>query len=124
MITAEELATNLIIFFSGGQKARISLARAIYRNAHIYLLDDPLSAVDPKVAKHLFSQCLKGFLAGKTILLVTHQIQFTRLCDNVFLMANGSLIAQGTFEDISKAEDVLEFLVENDKEDVWLVELY
>ena len=100
------------------------MARAIYRNAHIYLLDDPLSAVDPQVAKHLFSQCLKGFLKGKTILLVTHHIQFTRLCDNVFLMANGSLIAQGTFEDISKAEDVLEFLVENDKEDVWLVKLF
>ena len=97
------------------------MARAIYRKAHIYLLDDPLSAVDPQVAKHLFSQCLKGFLEGKTILLVTHQIQFTRLCDNVFLMANGSLIAQGTLEDISKTENMPEFLVGNDTEDVWLV---
>ena len=58
----------------GGQRARISLARAIYREADIYLLDDPLSAVDVHVATHLFDLCLKGFLAGKTILLVTHQV--------------------------------------------------
>ena len=100
------------------------MARAVYRKAHIYLFDDPLSAVDPQVAKHLFSQCLKGFLAGKTILLVTHQIQFTRLCDNVFLMDNGSLISQGTFEDFSKAENMLEFLVEDEKGDVWLVQVF
>ena len=57
---------------SGGQKARISLARACYSNADIYLLDDPLSAVDPPVAKKIFSQCIRGYLKEKAVLLVTH----------------------------------------------------
>jgi len=57
---------------SGGQKARISLARAIYSNADIYLLDDPLSAVDPNVANLLFSECIQGHLKDKAVILVTH----------------------------------------------------
>ena len=98
------------------------MARAIYREADIYLLDDPLSAVDAHVARHLFSHCIKGFLAGKTVLLITHQVQFTRLCDSVYLMADGTLTAQGVFQDISKTENDAEFLAddENGKEE-WLV---
>ena len=99
--------------FPGGQRARISLARAIYREADIYLLDDPLSAVDGYVARHLVNYCLKGFLAGKTILLVTHQVQLTRFCDIVYLMNDGKLVSQGTFQDISKAENVAQLLVED-----------
>lgn len=57
---------------SGGQRARISLARACYSEADIYLLDDPLSAVDAKVANKLFSLCILGFLRNKAVLLVTH----------------------------------------------------
>jgi len=57
---------------SGGQKARISLARACYSDADIMLFDDPLSAVDPHVASDLFNNCFKKFLKGKTIVLVTH----------------------------------------------------
>ena len=57
---------------SGGQKARISLARAVYSNADIYLLDDPLSAVDPEVANAIFSECVTGVLADKVVILVTH----------------------------------------------------
>ena len=57
---------------SGGQKARISLARAIYSNADIYLLDDPLSAVDPQVAKDIFYQCIQGHMKDKIVVLVTH----------------------------------------------------
>ncbi len=57
---------------SGGQKARLSLARAVYSNADIYLLDDPLSAVDPQVAEKLFKQCICNYLKDKSVVLVTH----------------------------------------------------
>ena len=57
---------------SGGQKARISLARAVYADADIYLLDDPLSAVDPEVANAIFNECICGVLREKVVILVTH----------------------------------------------------
>lgn len=60
---------------SGGQKQRISLARAVYSNKDIFLLDDPLSAVDAHVGKHIFEECIKKELQGKSIILVTHQLQ-------------------------------------------------
>ena len=60
---------------SGGQKQRISLARALYADRDIYLLDDPLSAVDAHVGKHIFEECISGALKGKTVLFVTHQLQ-------------------------------------------------
>ncbi|XP_042072634.1 ATP-binding cassette sub-family C member 12-like isoform X4 [Haplochromis burtoni] len=60
---------------SGGQKQRISLARAVYSNRDIFLLDDPLSAVDAYVGKHIFEECIKKELRGKSIILVTHELQ-------------------------------------------------
>jgi ABC-type multidrug transport system fused ATPase/permease subunit len=62
------------INISGGQKARISLARAVYSEAEIYLLDDPLSAVDPEVANAIFHDCIVGTLKDKCVILVTHQL--------------------------------------------------
>ena len=62
------------INISGGQKARISLARAVYSEAEIYLLDDPLSAVDPEVANAIFHDCICGTLKDKCVILVTHQL--------------------------------------------------
>lgn len=66
-----------------GQRARISLARAVYKRADIYLLDDPLSAVDAHVGRHLFEACVVGYLRGATRVLVTHQLQFLRDVDQV-----------------------------------------
>lgn len=80
---------------SGGQRARISLARAVYRKADIYLLDDPLSSVDVHVAHHLFEQCIRGFLRNNTVVLVTHQMQLIEKLDLVVLMKKGRIHATG-----------------------------
>ncbi|XP_046619595.1 ATP-binding cassette sub-family C member 4-like isoform X2 [Neodiprion virginianus] len=74
---------------SGGQRARINLARAVYRQADIYLLDDPLSAVDAHVGKHLFEECIQRYLAGKTRILVTHQLQYLQGVDAIILLNQG-----------------------------------
>ena len=85
------------VILSGGQRARVSLARAIYSDADIYLLDDPLSAVDAKVGKHLFEKCIKEFLGGQIRILVTHQLQFLKQVDKIVVLQNGSVMCQGTY---------------------------
>lgn len=80
------------ISLSGGQRARVNLARAVYNDADIYLLDDPLSAVDTHVSKDLFEKCIKGYLKGKTVLLATHQLQFLKYADIIVVMSNVSTI--------------------------------
>ncbi|KAL3283201.1 hypothetical protein HHI36_006350 [Cryptolaemus montrouzieri] len=79
------------VSLSGGQRARINLARAVYRDADIYLFDDPLSAVDPHVAKHLFQKCILKHLHNKTRILVTHQTQFLNQADFVLVLDNGKV---------------------------------
>lgn len=64
---------------SGGQKQRISLARAVYSDRELYLLDDPLSALDAHVGKYIFEECFKKVLRRKTVILVTHHLQVTTL---------------------------------------------
>lgn len=88
---------------SGGQKARISLARAVYRKADIYLLDDPLSAVDTHVGRHLFDQCMRSFLREDIIILVTHQLQFLEQADIIVIMDKGKLSAVGTYESMRRS---------------------
>ncbi|XP_064346066.1 ATP-binding cassette sub-family C member 12 [Camelus dromedarius] len=85
---------------SGGQRQRISLARAVYSNHEIYLLDDPLSAVDAHVGKHVFEECIKKALRGKTIVLVTHQLQFLESCDEVILLEDGGICEKGTHKEL------------------------
>ncbi|XP_017000087.2 probable multidrug resistance-associated protein lethal(2)03659 [Drosophila takahashii] len=87
---------------SGGQRARICLARAVYREASIYLLDDPLSAVDSNVARHLFEECFRGYLRGRTVVLVTHQQQFLQQADQILVLDRGQLSAEGTYESLLK----------------------
>lgn len=74
------------VALSGGQRARINLARAVYRQADIYLLDDPLSAVDTHVSKHLFQECITEYLGKKTRILVTHQLQFLNRADYIVVV--------------------------------------
>lgn len=73
---------------SGGQRARVNLARAVYRKADIYLFDDPLSAVDTHVGKHLFENCIKKYLKNKTRFLVTHQLQYIETADLIIVLNN------------------------------------
>eukprot|EP00887_Chlorella_sp_A99_P003460 scaffold7.g3460.t1 len=80
---------------SGGQRHRVALARACYADADVYLLDDPLSAVDAHVGRHL---CLCGMLAGKTRILVTHQLQYLGSADWVVVVRDGQLAEQGTYQ--------------------------
>lgn len=61
----------------------MQLARAVYANCDVYLLDDPLSAVDAHVGRRIFNNCIRGLLKGKTVLLVTHQLQYLSLCSRV-----------------------------------------
>uniref|UniRef100_A0A671PT03 Cystic fibrosis transmembrane conductance regulator n=1 Tax=Sinocyclocheilus anshuiensis TaxID=1608454 RepID=A0A671PT03_9TELE len=71
---------------SGGQRARVNLARAVYQDADIYLLDDPLSAVDAEVGRHLFEQCICGILKEKPRILVTHQLQYLKAADQILVL--------------------------------------
>ncbi|EDV31158.2 uncharacterized protein Dana_GF14687 [Drosophila ananassae] len=88
---------------SGGQKARISLARAVYRETSIYLLDDPLSAVDTHVARHLFEQCMRGYLRERIVILATHQLQFLQHADQIVIMDKGQVSAVGTYESLRES---------------------
>ncbi|PVU86817.1 hypothetical protein BB561_006533 [Smittium simulii] len=96
---------------SGGQKARISLARAVYTRADLYVLDDPLSAVDPKVGSHLFENVLLGLLKDKTRILVTHQLQFVSKSDQIIVLKNGKIVESGPPNKISRLQ---EFILDED----------
>ncbi|XP_060810578.1 ATP-binding cassette sub-family C member 4 isoform X2 [Amyelois transitella] len=86
---------------SGGQRARINLARAVYRQADIYLLDDPLSAVDAHVGRQLFDECISGYLRHTTRILVTHQLHYLKAADYIIIMNNGSIEAKGTYDELA-----------------------
>ena len=88
------------ITVSGGQKARINIARAAYNDADIVLLDDPLSAVDAHVGRTLLEDCICGLMAGKTRILVTHQLHVLPRADRIFCMNQGKIVEQGTYEEL------------------------
>jgi len=85
---------------SGGQKTRISLARAVYANKDIYLLDDILATLDIKVARHVFQHVILGLLGNKTRILCTHQTQYLVHADLVIEMSKGKIVNQGKPSDV------------------------
>jgi len=90
------------ISISGGQKARLSLARAAYSQAEVQLMDDPLSAVDPRVGRDLFTRCIGpgGVMEKATRVLVTHQKQYLPKCDRIVVVRQGKIVEQGTYNDL------------------------
>ncbi|NXC75168.1 MRP7 protein, partial [Anhinga anhinga] len=88
------------VTLSGGQKARIALARAVYQDKELYLLDDPLAAVDADVANHLMQKCILGVLRHKTRILCTHRTEFLEKADALLLIDNGRIVKTGTPADI------------------------
>lgn len=92
------------INLSGGQKARISLARAVYSDKDIILMDDPISALDASVRKKVIMNLILKFIRNKTRVLVTHAIDFIHLSDKVILMENGRIVAQGTYSELRDNE--------------------
>lgn len=103
---------------SGGQKARVGLARTCYRRAAIYLLDDPLSAVDTHVGKHLFEQCLRDYLKSSIVILVTHQLQFLQYVDQIVIFNNGRIEAVGSYDNLRESGlDFAQLLAEPHKDE-------
>ncbi|KAI3512555.1 hypothetical protein L1887_19871 [Cichorium endivia] len=101
---------------SGGQKQRIQLARAVYNDADIYLLDDPFSAVDAHTAATLFNDCVMTCLKKKTVILVTHQVEFLSSVDNILVMQDGQVTQSGNYEELLMAGTAFEQLVNAHKD--------
>jgi len=99
------------INLSGGQKQRISLARAAYADADIYLFDDPLSAVDAHVGRHIFERLLVDRLAGKTRVLCTNQLHFVPRSDRVLILKAGRITESGTYEELMSNEGEFSILM-------------
>uniref|UniRef100_A0A673W5E8 Canalicular multispecific organic anion transporter 2-like n=1 Tax=Salmo trutta TaxID=8032 RepID=A0A673W5E8_SALTR len=109
------------INLSGGQRQRVSLARALYNEADVYLLDDPLSAVDSHVAKHIFDHVIgpEGALQGKTRILVTHGISFLPQVDNIMVMVEGRVSEMGSYQELLQQNGAFaEFLRNYSLEDI------
>uniref|UniRef100_A0A1X7TPR4 ABC transmembrane type-1 domain-containing protein n=1 Tax=Amphimedon queenslandica TaxID=400682 RepID=A0A1X7TPR4_AMPQE len=95
------------INLSGGQKQRVSLARAVYQESDVYLLDDPLSAVDSHVGKHIFDNVIgpEGLLKDKVRFLVTHDVRFLSQSNKIIVMNNGSIDEVGNYFDLMERNE-------------------
>ncbi|XP_028627445.1 multidrug resistance-associated protein 4 [Grammomys surdaster] len=103
---------------SGGQKARVNLARAVYQDADIYLLDDPLSAVDAEVGKHLFQLCICQTLHEKVTILVTHQLQYLKAASHILILKDGEMVQKGTYTEFLKSGVDFGSLLKKENEEV------
>lgn len=108
---------SLGVTLSGGQRARINLARAIYKEADIYLLDDPLSAVDTHVGKQLFNDCICEYLKSKCVVLVTHQLQYLKNVHRIYLLEDGKVEASGTYQELKTSDSEFTKLLAESKEE-------
>jgi ABC-type multidrug transport system fused ATPase/permease subunit len=101
------------INLSGGQKQRVSLARAVYQNADVYVFDDPLSAVDAHVGRHIFDQVVgpRSMLRGKVRILVTNNLRFLPSVDFVYVMLGGTVSEKGSFDQLMKGRGELARLI-------------
>lgn len=110
------------ITLSGGQKQRLNIARAIYFDADIILLDDPLNAVDAHVGKHIFDQAICGLLKNKCRILATHQLHVLHRCDRIIWFEEGRIVANDTFQNLMETSHAFSqmMLTENkhEKQDV------
>ncbi|CAA0815376.1 ABC transporter C family member 3 [Striga hermonthica] len=104
------------INLSGGQKQRIQIARALYQDADIYLFDDPFSAVDAHTGTHLFNECIMGLLSSKTVIFVSHQIEFLPAVDLILVMKDGIIKQAGKYNDILTSDSNFMELVGAHKE--------
>ena len=98
---------------SGGQQARVELARAVYSNADIYLLDDPLSAVDSTVGHDIFEKCINGVLDNKTRLMITHNHRALRDAKHIVVMEEGSILAKGDFSTLCTSGFDLDAIIQD-----------
>lgn len=96
------LAGDRGLNLSKGQQARINLARAVYKDCNIYLLDDCFSALDAHVSKHVFNECVKSFLKDKLCILVTHQSQYLQQSDNIIVLNQGMIENTGSFKELEQ----------------------
>ncbi|KAH7838796.1 hypothetical protein Vadar_031269 [Vaccinium darrowii] len=111
------------INLSGGQKQRIQLARAVYQDCDIYLLDDVFSAVDAHTGSEIFKECVRGALKEKTILLVTHQVDFLHNVDLILVMRDGMVVQSGKYNDILESGVDFKALVSAHETSMELVEM-
>lgn len=101
------------ITISGGQKQRLNIARAIYFDADMVLMDDPLSAVDAHVGRHIFDEAILGLLGDKCRILATHQLWVLNRCDRIVWMEAGKIQAVGTYDELLHTHEGFRHLMES-----------